>query len=107
MNPTEEPLARSQTLALDNRYAALARETIDTSAVAALFEPNGTIATPDGRKFTPATLSEIMGGNPPKLLRHHLTTIVVQFFSAEEAQCQCCVLAMSKGLIIGGGGMMW
>lgn len=95
MTPTEEATARTLILALLYRYASLAREESDHTAMAALFEPDGKITFPDGRSLHPTQLGEITQNSRPKYLRHHLTTIDIQFDSPEEARCLSYVIAAS------------
>lgn len=90
---TEEATSRTMILALINRYASLARENGDHTAVVALFESEGAIHFPDGRQIPPSQLGQITNNFPPTLLRHHLTTIDIQFISKDEAHCQSYIIA--------------
>lgn len=94
MSVTDEAIARTHIVALNHRYASLARENPDYNSITELFESDGVIIFPDGRPLAPTQLQEeINGGNQPNLLRHHITTIDVQFVSPDEAHCQSYVIA--------------
>ncbi|CRG84985.1 hypothetical protein PISL3812_02143 [Talaromyces islandicus] len=93
MSLTDEAIARTHILALIHRYASLAREDSDYSAITELFDADGVINFPDDRQLAPNQLKEITSGNPPKLLRHHITTIDVQFISPDEAHAQSYIIA--------------
>lgn len=60
-----------------HRYAFLARENADVSAIVDLFAPEGVFVLPDGNSVPAAAMAAIVGDRPPKFIRHHVTTSVV------------------------------
>jgi hypothetical protein len=95
-SPTTEATARTLISALVHRYASLTRETLNMPLVTPLFHPTAKIHSPDGRDLEPAQLADIMGPEPPKLLRHNVTTVDIQFVSEKEARCLTYVIAVTE-----------
>jgi hypothetical protein len=90
---SSEATAHTLITALIHRYAVLARESLDISQITPLFHPLAKIHSPDGRELAPEQLGEIMGPEPPKVLRHNVTTMDIQFVSTTEARCMSYVVA--------------
>lgn len=87
--------ARSEITSVMHRYASLAREGADFSAMAKCFTPDALYRLPHGVAIPPSRMVEVVRGNEAKYIRHHITTIDIQFVGENEARSEAFYLALT------------
>ncbi|WP_329410625.1 nuclear transport factor 2 family protein [Nocardia vinacea] len=86
---------RALITAVLHRYAALAREDADWSAIAELFTVDAQFRLQDGTTFARDEISGVVRGEEAAIIRHHVTTVDITFLSDDEAHTETFYVAIT------------
>jgi len=91
----ERMIARSEITSVLQRYANLAVENADFTAMARLFTDDGRFILLDGTAVPATQIELIVAGHEATWIRHHMTTIQIDFTSETTASADSYYIAFT------------